>query len=392
MDPSYCRRSKSEDEFALFVLPTLGESSHSSRRPMHTSILTGARRVNEILNGHEDLCKRHFRMETDIFQALVQKLRENDRLVDGRDVSVEEQVAIFLYALSKNATNDTLADWFQHSGQTISYYFGEVLNAITELYSVYIRPPSLHPHPILSKQKFYPFFMDCIGAIDGTHIPLELPVHEQEPYRNRKQTLSQNVMVACDFDLKFVHVHAGWEGSASDARVLQDALNHGFQVPPGKFYLVDAGYANTPQFLAPYRGTRYHLQEQGRVRQRPRNYKELFNLRHAQLRNHIERTIGILKMRFPILRVASHYSVTKQIDISVASCVLHNFISLHNGDLSWPENTAVEIDREQFVHVPSGDHKYHNDIHAFNYSREAGNQKREDIAQQMWAQYVSQRS
>jgi hypothetical protein len=53
-------------------------------------------------------------------------------------------------------------------------------------------------------------------------------------------------MVACDFYLKFVHVNAGWEGSALDARVLQDALNHGFEVPPGKFYLVDAGYANTP--------------------------------------------------------------------------------------------------------------------------------------------------
>ena len=62
-------------------------------------------------------------------------------------------------------------------------------------------------------------------------------------------------MLACDFDLKFVHVHAGWEGSASDARVLHDALNHGFEVPPGKFFLVDAGYANTTQFLEPYRGT-----------------------------------------------------------------------------------------------------------------------------------------
>jgi hypothetical protein len=76
-------------------------------------------------------------------------------------------------------------------------------------------------------------------------------------------------MVAHDFDLKFVHVHAGWEGSASDARVLQDSLNHEFQVPHSKFYLVDAGYANIPQFLAPYRGTRYHIQEQGRAHQRP---------------------------------------------------------------------------------------------------------------------------
>uniref|UniRef100_A0A453EFZ1 DDE Tnp4 domain-containing protein n=1 Tax=Aegilops tauschii subsp. strangulata TaxID=200361 RepID=A0A453EFZ1_AEGTS len=58
-------------------------------------------------------------------------------------------------------------------------------------------------------------------------------------------------------------------GSTFDARVLKDALDHGFNVPPGKFYLVDASYANTPQFIAPYRGTRYHLQEQGRVQQRP---------------------------------------------------------------------------------------------------------------------------
>ncbi|KAM0887031.1 hypothetical protein ACQ4PT_029320 [Festuca glaucescens] len=393
MDPSYRRRSENEDEFALLVLPTLAvNSSQPSRRAMHTSVLTGARRLTEILDGHEDLCKRHFRMEIEIFQALVKKLRERDCLVDGRDVSVEEQVAIFLYALAKNATNNTLADWFQHSGQTISFYFGQVLDAITKLSNFYIRPPSLHPHPVLSKPKFYPYFMNCIGAIDGTHIPLKVPVHEQETYRNRKQTISQNVMVACDFDLKFLHVHAGWEGSASDARVLQDALNHGFEVPPGIFYLVDAGYANTPQFLAPYRGTRYHLQEQGRARQRLRNYKELFNLRHAQLRNHIERIIGILKMRLPILKVASHYSVTKQIDISVASCVLHNFIRLHNGDFSWPGNTNMEIDPERIVDVPSGDHNYHSDIHTFNYSREAGKQLRDGIAQQMWADYVSHRS
>jgi hypothetical protein len=124
---------------------------------------------------------------------------------------------------------------------------------------------------------------NCIGAIDGTHIPMAVPFAKQEPYRNRKQGLSQNVMVACDFDLKFVYVHAGWEGSASDARVLQESLNHGFSVPPGKFYVVDAGYANTPKFLAPYCGTRYHLHEQGRAAQKPQNYKELFNLQHTQL-------------------------------------------------------------------------------------------------------------
>jgi hypothetical protein len=110
----------------------------------------------------------------------------------------------------------------------------------------------------------------------------------QDPYRNRKGGLSQNVMVACDFKCQFVHVSAGWEGSASDARVLQDALAHDFYVLTGKFYLVDAGYANTPNFIAPYCNVRYHLQEQGMSNQRPSNAKELFNLRHANVRYHLK--------------------------------------------------------------------------------------------------------
>ncbi|XP_044358248.1 uncharacterized protein, partial [Triticum aestivum] len=73
-------------------------------------------------------------------------------------------------------------------------------------------------------------------------------------------------MVVCDFDLNFTFISCGWEGSATDAKVLRSALNSGFHVPPGKFYLVDGGYANTPYFLAPYRGVRYHLKEFARDR------------------------------------------------------------------------------------------------------------------------------
>jgi hypothetical protein len=76
-------------------------------------------------------------------------------------------------------------------------------------------------------------------------------------------TLSINVMVACDFNLNITFVSNGWEGSTTDLRVLRSAMSKSFQVLPGKFYLVDGGYANTPSFLAPYRGVRYHLKEFG---------------------------------------------------------------------------------------------------------------------------------
>jgi hypothetical protein len=62
----------------------------------------------------------------------------------------------------------------------------------------------------------------------------------------------------------------------------------------GKFYLVDSGYPNRQGYLAPYRGTKYHLPEfqQGPM---PRGKKEVFNFAHSSLRNVIERSFGVLK-------------------------------------------------------------------------------------------------
>ena len=33
-------------------------------------------------------------------------------------------------------------------------------------------------------------------------------------------------MCACNFDMQFTYVHSGWEESANDSRVMQDALGH----------------------------------------------------------------------------------------------------------------------------------------------------------------------
>ncbi|KAL9412150.1 hypothetical protein AB3S75_045717 [Citrus x aurantiifolia] len=63
--------------------------------------------------------------------------------------------------------------------------------------------------------------------------------------------------------MKFIFVIPGWEDSTSDSRVLRDALIKptSLKVPKGYYYLVDAGYTNVEGFLAPYRGTGYHLSE-----------------------------------------------------------------------------------------------------------------------------------
>nr|XP_034591640.1 uncharacterized protein LOC117853365 [Setaria viridis] len=99
-----------------------------------------------------------------------------------------------------------------------------------------IRPPSTEAAlKIRTSPKWYPYFKDCIGAIDGTHVHARVPAKISAAFKGRKHYPTQNVLAAVDFDLRFTYVLAGWEGSAHDALILADALERddGLRVPPG---------------------------------------------------------------------------------------------------------------------------------------------------------------
>jgi hypothetical protein len=74
-----------------------------------------------------------------------------------------------------------------------------------------------------------------VGAIDSTHVPANVPAEIQGKFRGWKEGITQNVLVVITFDLKFIYVLAGWEGSAYDSRVLGDALSRpsGLKIPEG---------------------------------------------------------------------------------------------------------------------------------------------------------------
>ena len=48
---------------------------------------------------------------------------------------------------------------------------------------------------------------------------------DNSSFRDRHGNISQNVLAACNFDLEFMYVLAGWEGSAHDSKLLNDALS-----------------------------------------------------------------------------------------------------------------------------------------------------------------------
>ncbi|XP_042753118.1 uncharacterized protein LOC111906945 [Lactuca sativa] len=141
-------------------------------------------------------------------------------------------------------------------------------------------------------------FKDYISAIDGTHVRASIPQNEEAKYVGQKRYPTQNIMVVCDFNMRFTFVWAGWEGTAHDTRIFNETLQRldlNFPYPTGdKYYIVDVGYPNTRGYLAPYKGTniRYHLPDFRRrhsaVVREPRGPKEKFNYLHSSLRNIIE--------------------------------------------------------------------------------------------------------
>lgn len=75
-----------------------------------------------------------------------------------------------------------------------------------------------------------------MGALDGTYVRVRVAATDKPRYRTRKSDIATNVLGVCARDMQFIFVLPGWEGSASDSRVLRDAVTrpNGLRVPTGE--------------------------------------------------------------------------------------------------------------------------------------------------------------
>ncbi|XP_031108447.1 uncharacterized protein LOC116012916, partial [Ipomoea triloba] len=306
--------------------------------------------MREVLNGHPIRCVNAFRMDSALFKQLCEDLYSKYELRSTRNMSIVEKVGIFIYTLAMGASNRDVGERFQRSGETINRAFHEVLEATSGrsrgyqglardiTIPSYITPndPTFQAIPsyITNDARYMPYFKDCIGCIDGTHIAACIPEADQLRYRGRKGIPTFNVMAACDFDMCFTFISVGWEGSAHDTRVFVHAISTpsmNFPKPPqGRYYLVDKGYPDKQGYLVPYPRIRYH---QSQFEQEPpTNAQEAFNRAHSSLRSCIERSFGVLKKRWKILAKMPQFSVETQIDVIMATFALHNYIRKNSQD------------------------------------------------------------
>ena len=174
-----------------------GEAVYTTRSKkirMRTSTLSGRQYVQEVLACENPRrVQEIMRMPKDTFFALCTLLRAEGLLADTRNVAVEEQVAMFMAVVGKRG------------------HIHAVLAALLDLFHNTVRLPSpCTPRFVARNPKFFPFFKDCLGALDGSHVRVHVPENLQPRCHNRKQYTSQNVLAACTFDPQFCYVLAGY--------------------------------------------------------------------------------------------------------------------------------------------------------------------------------------
>ncbi|PKA53709.1 hypothetical protein AXF42_Ash009205 [Apostasia shenzhenica] len=203
-------------------------------------------------NEHPKVLFNVMRMDSDAFIALRDMLVSKGLLTDSRHVPAIKQIGIFMRIIAFAAGDRECAKMFQHSLETISKYFNATLQAIVAITPELITLPNANipcSNKVRRDSRFWPHFkvsetnfgminlyisylvrssviviyfemQNCLGVIDGTYISASVPNTQKPAYRTRKGTIAQNVMAVVGFDGMFHYVAAGWEGSASDMRVL----------------------------------------------------------------------------------------------------------------------------------------------------------------------------
>ncbi|XP_050245904.1 protein ALP1-like [Quercus robur] len=352
----------SDEEFYQLVAVTCEAvvtyfNKYINKTPCYDSEQTGWVWVRRCMEGNEKLCYNMFRMKKEVFHNLCQVLQHDYGLEHTRNIRLEESVAICLLILGHGTCNRMVQEIFQHSGETISRHFEKMITLLGARFAAaYVKPSDptfsevptkIQDHPI-----YWPHFKDCIGAIDGTHVMAVVPTEKSIPYFGRKGYPTQNVMAACDFDMLFTFVLPGWEGAAHDTSIFLDTIrkqsNNFPHPPPGKYYVVDSGYPMMKGYLAPYKGISYHLQEFRRRGGSPRTRHEKFNHAHSSLRCTIERTFGVWKNKWRIIRNMPSFPFHIQILIVSATMALHNFVRLNDrDDMGFINATQDSISRRE---------------------------------------------
>ncbi|XP_027011351.2 protein ANTAGONIST OF LIKE HETEROCHROMATIN PROTEIN 1 [Tachysurus fulvidraco] len=289
----------------------------------------------------------NFRMAPETFEYICSRVKHvmerrntNFRLC----VSSRKRVAIAIWKLATGSEYRTISHLFGVGLSTVFNCVQEFCNAvITMLLPYHIRFPDADK--LLEMSTFFNNrwrVPQCVGAIDGTHIPIIAPEDRPQDYYNRKGWHSVVLQAVVDGKGLLWDVCVGYPGSVHDARVLRqshlwEVLSDGELLGQTKvtisgydlgYYLIgDPAIPMQKWLMKPFSDT-------GRLTPEQHTY----NYRLSSAWSVVEMSFGRLKGRWRCLLKRNDCKVELCKTMAVTCCVLHNICEEH-GDNFTEEHT-----------------------------------------------------
>ena len=246
-----------------------------------------------------------------------------------------QQVAITIWCLATPAEYRTIAHLFGVARSTVCEIIHNTCSAIVEnLMSTYIRFPRCDKLEKVTEHFLTKWGVpQCVGAIDGCHVPIAAPVGNHSDYYNCKEFYSMLLQGIVDTDYCFLDICIGWPGSVHDACVFvhspiyiateEDLLPdkpmsiNGVNVP--LFLIGDSAYPLHTWLMKP-------LPQSGILT----NEMKQYNYRICRARIVVENAYGRLKACCQRLMKRNDMHVNHIPNMIAAACILHNLCEIHN--------------------------------------------------------------
>jgi hypothetical protein len=126
---------------------------------------SGYQYIRDILDGHPDRCFDLFRMNNTKFNILCQEILEKN-IIKTQEITIEEQVVMFLQIIGQASSMRKTTDDFQHSLKTLHRVFSDVLHSILDMQNDYPQQPSANAptHPSVGEGTIYFPFKVCANG------------------------------------------------------------------------------------------------------------------------------------------------------------------------------------------------------------------------------------
>ncbi|XP_023233620.1 protein ALP1-like [Centruroides sculpturatus] len=253
-------------------------------------------------------------------------------------ISLDKRIAIALYTLSSTVEFRSIANLFGVDKTSVFKTLHEFCNLLIEKVDSKIMFPGTTKELLKKAEEFENLwqFLQCIGAIDGTHIKVSPPKEHAVDYYNYKSFYSVVLLAICDAKYKFTYVNVGAPGRNNDSVFQNSGIYQIFNVftlysELRKSYngvnvplllLGDSAFPLMPILMKPFPDSANLPNE-----------KKQFNYHLSRARRVVENAFGRLKARFRFISRRLELNLNNVSFLIRACCILHNICEELNDNI-----------------------------------------------------------